>query len=333
MGRFRGRPFLEMRKFPRQSILSNDSFVKYDFAPGLGYHVSSPVARALSAGLWTMTTSPANDDASVFPPNATATVDDDDEKGDVTRVDHSVSNVDRADVYDLDQFMSSVDLALDPVCYRAIVATAKGGRSGARTADAFQRLPFQQFMTLDSILAMVDRSGLSEYRILVSMRVAEKMGYGWMTWSKADQLQRLFSRRVVALSVRRRMGKSVAVYAELARCLAFFPAAGIKALYTVHVPQAATDCHGAVSSAVGRLVEERFNPVQKRNFQSRINGRGGFIDGDDFYYRAKANVSFARASIVVDFFRMNRHGDCNGGNPVSSNTLVCRAHTKTHVSI
>lgn len=326
-----------MQRFPRRSVVPEYAFVKYDFGAGLGYHISSAASRALLSRLSILTSD--NDYEAIILPtdihssegrrlnrsNAANYVQQLTLKHE--RIEHTVLNVERHDMYDLDQFFTSVELTLDTSCYASVVATALGGRHGVK----FQRLPFQQFMMLDSILTMINRSGLSQHQTQILMHIKNSLGYNWLTCTKTVQLQRLFSVRVVGSNVRRRMGKSVAVYADLARSLAFYPRAGIKALYTVHKAPAADACHTAVSSAVQEFVE-LFNVKQKNDFQRRILARGGMVDPEDFFYQAKCTVWYNTTSLAVAFHKLNRNGYCNGGKPVSKNTLRCKGYTQQDVS-
>jgi len=326
-----------MHHFPRHSVVPDYAFIKYEFGAGLGYYVSSAANRALLSRLSTLTSDTtyeaaiipsityANDGRLVHLANAVDYVRQMMVKHE--GVEHTVSNVERRDMYDLDQFFTSVEMTLDPSCYASIVATALGGRHCVK----FQRLPFQQFMMLDSIMTMINRSGLSEHRAQILMHIKNSLGYDWLTCTKTDILQRLFSKRVVGNNVRRRMGKSVAVYADLARSLAFYPQAGIKALYTVHKASAADACHSAVSSAVQKFVAF-FNVKQKHDFQLRIDARKGIVDPEDFFYQAKCTILYNASFVSVAFYKMNRNGDCNGGRPVSNNTLKCKGYTQQDVS-
>jgi len=243
-------------------------------------------------------------------------------------VSHTVLNIKRDDMYDLDQFLISAELALDIDHYASVAKTAQGGR----TQPPFKRMPFQQFMMLDGLFAMIDRSGLSEHWLQILMHLKGQLGYDWLTNKKAYLLRELFSVPVKGHNVRRRMGKSVAIHAELSRNLAFFPCAGLKFLYTVHTAPAASECHDSVVKAVSRFITV-FNKVQKEKFQQRIAGRKGSADPGDFYYQAKHHALSNPLKITVVFHKMNRNGDCNGGQAISENTLLCKAYTQTNVSV
>ena len=329
-----------MHRFPKCSVLPDYSFVKYNFGTGLGYHVESPSSKALLSSLSSLISNSSTLKDAVLP---TRTPDDDDDddtekQHDKSPLDyihslmrhhnrqrHSVMNINRQDMYDIDQFLTSIELTLNPESYESIVCTANGGRHRSQ----FQRLPFQQFMMLDSIFTMVNRSGLSEYRHQIFMYIKDYLGYGWLTWTKADILQQLFSARVVAHNIRRRMGKSVAVYAELARCLAFFPRAGIKALYTVHMAHSAEQCYTAVSHVIHSLVAY-FNSTQRSKYTEKRLARGGSVDVNDFYYIAKPHTSRATKTIAVAFSKYNYMNICV---QTSENTLLCKAYTQRDVSI
>ena len=358
-----------MHRFPKQSVLPNYKFVKFDFGAGLGYYVSSAASRALLARLATLTSDtthqsvilpteplPQHDSTSISTDITTTTINNingnnnnnnnKDQNNDLTTPDrylvsryvdslvnaqdiheHTALNVERSDMYDLDHFFTSVELALDVNCYSSLACTAQGGRNKMK----FQRLPFQQFMMLDSILTMINRSGLSEHRTQILMHIKTTLGYDWLSWTKADILQKFLSVRIVGNHIRRRMGKSVAVIADIARCLSYFPVAGIKALYTVHKAHAAKECHSSVSTAVEIFVNI-FNRKQKCKFQDKINARGGSVDPFDFYYQAKVSILHAITTVTVLFYKLNRNGDCNDGKPISKNTLLCKGYTQQDVS-
>lgn len=231
-------------------------------------------------------------------------------------------------MYDIDQFLSSVDVALDPNRYKPLLATATGGRLTAE----FQRVPFQQLMLLHSVVVMTIRSGLREHAPFILECVKVKFGFGWLTRKKIDRLLEVLELKVFGHSVRRRMGKSVAVYADLARSVALFPRAGLKALYTVHQGAAAQDCFSNVSKAVMEYVTD-FNKVQLESYKSRIRRRQGTVDENDFYYKAKVNTARKSCQIECNFHKFNREGDTNaGGRPVSTNYLRCKAYTQKDVS-
>ena len=330
-----------MHRFPKASVLPKYSFVKYDFGPGLGHHVSSAANRALLSRLSTLMSSSGHQSI-VLPDfdadssynrnrktqleNAASYVDDLMAGHEVQE--HTALNVERQDMYDIDQFFISIELTLDPTSYASVASNGEGGRRRVK----FQRMPFQQLMMLDSIFTMINRSGLSEHRSQILMHIKSSLGYDWLTCTKADLIQNLFSVRVVGHNVRRRMGKSVAVYADLARCLAFFPMAGIKALYTVHMAHAARECHSAVAKAVESFVD-LFNLKQREKFQERIDARGGSFDPQDFYYQARHVITHTSSIITVNFYKMNREGDCNSGRPISKNTLLCKGYTQQDVSL
>lgn len=330
-----------MRRFARCSAepsTVHEAYYERHFKTGLGYHVQSPCTRFLASRMMLLLDQPSQE-GSVFPDRNVDDKDGTREAHDyVDRlmfqtgrrlVQHSVLNVERSVMYDIDQFFLSVDLFLDEDAYRFMVSTALGG--GTRDKTRLQRVPFQQFMLLDALMTMVGRSGLAEHRHMILEHIKYKLGYSWMTSSKAEALMRLLSVRVVGHSVRRRMGKSVAVYASLARCLSFFPRAGIKGLYTVHQATAADDCHGAVAAGVKRFVS-LFNDRQAKSYQDRIEARGGVIDKEDFYYVSRCDLLLTTTQIHVYFYRRNSNGDCNGGVPVSSNSLRCKGYTHHDVS-
>ena len=155
-------------------------------------------------------------------------------------------------------------------------------------------------MTLDTISTMINRSGLSEYRNQIFMHMKYLLGYEWLSWHKTEIIQSLLSVKVVGHNVKRRMGKSVAIQAELARSLSYFPVAGIKALYTVHTASAAYECFCCVAKAVETLTKY-FNQTQKQKCEERIRARGGAVDPQDFYYRSEYNTFYSNCNLHVKF--------------------------------
>jgi hypothetical protein len=320
---------ITMNRFSRRSVVpAPTSLVKYTFAPGLGYHVVSGISRALGNALWSVVADSTSYESPVLGTNRTCCSSDHvtNLMANHVTLAHSALNIERKDMYDLDQFLLSVEMALDPACYEPLVS---GLHEHRRHETPFRRIPFQQFMLLDSIFSMIDKSDLTEHRARILMHIKQKLGYDWLTPSKITQIQKLFSNRVVGTNVRRRMGKSVAVYAELARCLVFFPTVNLKALYTVHKADAARQCYGAVSGAMKHLIQT-YNHRQKQEYEQRINQRQGLVDPDDFYYEAKHDAFATRTSIVVRFYRANRRGDKQAA---AQNELLCRAYTKENVSL
>ena len=317
-----------MQRFPRTSVQWPGSEVETVFHAGLGYHVPSHPSKALCSRLSALTAEEELLTGTVYSShNAGGNAHVATLISGNTIMKHSVLNVERGVMYDIDQFLVSAELALDPVCYESLVSTATGGRVRSR----FNRVPFQQFMLMDSLMTMVDRSGLAEHKPLILQHLKHALGYAWLTPSKADAIVRLLSSRVVGHSVRRRMGKSVAVYSDLARCLAFFPRAGIRALYTVHRAAASDECHAVVAGAVVRFVA-LFNAKQRESYERRISARGGDVDPRDFFYIASCVVAHKKATVHVHYHQLNGKGDMNGGLPVSRNTLRCKAYTQQDVS-
>ena len=301
--------------FPKQSCLPPYEFVKYEFGAGFGLHIPSGPSNALRGRLINLTRASS---VSTVPPLQYARK----QMAKYRIVKHTAMNMERADMYELDQFFMSMEMTLDPACYESLIATAEGGRHKRK----FQQMPFQQFMTLDAISTMMNRSDLNEHRATILMHTKRILGLDSLGPSKCDALQRRLMSRVVGTSVRRRMGKSVAVYASLARTLAFYPRAGIRGLYTVHKLLAAEDCHSAVSCAVPSLVD-LFNRRQVEEYTTRMRARGH--DDDDFYYSAECFVLLKMRRVEVAFTKMTTN--TKQLLPVR-NTLTCKPYVTQNVS-
>lgn len=314
-----------MERFPRFSFVRTDGSLKYDFGAGLGFHVSSAAARALSSRLIDLSHDSAYEclllpdeiqleTAAKYALGLTAGH---------SGLKHTVLNIERKDMYALDQFFASVEMTLDPRCCEQIVA-------GALRSGAFFWLPFQQFMVLDAVKTMLERSGLGEHALYVFMHLKKRLGFHWLTVSKAKALVELFSAKVVGHNVRRRMGKTVAVYSILARTLALFPAADIGALYTAHRAPAANACFEAVKEACQRLAV-LFNARQAEDFYKKISARGGAVDREDFYYESKCRWVVNNSTVSVDFYVKDKRG-LRDATPAATNTLRCKGYTEQDVS-
>ena len=337
-----------MDRFPRTSYVfpDPDCFLDTKFHPGLGVHVWSSVTEALACRLGCLTS-----DASMrqifFPDECVSGRECRDKMRSALRyavesnrsssgrihvepvsTNHSVLNIERSTMYEIDQFMISTELFVSSDCYRGIVANAISGRRRTR----FSRVPFQQFMSLDMLLNMIDRSGLKEHRSWMFRHLKDLLGFHWLTVSKCEIIHRLMNRRVVAHSIRRRMGKSVQVTADLARALCFFPRAGIKAIYTVHNGQSAKDMHGIVFESVGKLVT-MFNTMQFYRYQSRKHARGGQVDNADYYYQASYDGTTANLDVNVAFRMLNDNGESDGGVRVGMNTFRAVGYVRKTVSV
>jgi len=310
-----------------------DTGVEWGFSPGLGYHLESKIADVLASRLVSQKAHLVN---LYKPPTDTRTVTYVDNcinsAGYAKKVTHSLFNVPIKQLHDIDQFISSTLLKLDPRAFSSLLRTGGAVGSRSKKAPVVQLSPFQLFIVLDSMLNMIHRSDLGEHALLIVNQLRTVLGLGAMSMGHINTIIDLFTRKVVSVSVRRRMGKTVAVHYDLATSLCLFPAAGLKALYTVHKAKAATDCYTAVDNAVPVLIG-LFNQTQYDNFHKRADERDGIIDTSDFYYEAYRGRRETPFSVNICFRQKNLKGNRNGGSCVSKNTLTCKAYTQRNVNI
>ena len=324
--------------FPKETYLKPYINQRPTFYGGMGYSAQSPVTRALSSRLQAMATASDTTTRNAVLPLQVSCSSDPLLRGAADHVNslaagsrtvsHTALNITREDMYKLDHLFLSIEMALEPFYYASVVNNIQDGNHNKHLN--FSRQPFQQFLLLDSIVTMIKRAGLEEHSLLVIMHVRKLLDYNWMTYADASKLLKLLSGMVVGHNIRRRMGKSVAVYAELARCLSFYPVAGIKALYTVHKSPAAETCLQTVSSHVIDMVTY-FNKRQAEGYTRRIDARGGIVDAEDYYYKATANVLRHGKSVSVYFYKRTRHGDVTSAKP-TCNQLKCQAYVEKDVS-
>lgn len=320
----------EMGLFPTDTYAVNYVNQKSVFLSGMGYCTPSPVARILSCKITTARS--AND----FCRGAFFGQGEENVKRCLQRfrtstehyrrVSHSPTNIDKEDVYKLEHLFLSIQMALNSRMYERIVNNLQ------RDKEAIQlyRQPFQQLMLLDSIMLMIQRSSLAKHMSIIFTHIRHILDYTWLTLSDIERMKELFSGMVIGHNIRRRMGKSVAVYAELARCLTLYPMVGLKALYTVHKAPAADTCLRTIETHLEALVE-LFNSQELKAYNTRIDQRGGVTDDEDYYFRASYTVLHNLKTITVYFYKRSRGGDVLN-RPMSFNQLRCQAYTERDVS-
>lgn len=302
------------------------------FSPGIGYHIQSNVSDVLAARLISQKThliglyKPPTDKRTI---NYIEDIINEDRT--IKKVKHSLFNVQSKHMYEIDQFLLSTMLKLDPRSFSSLLKTS-GGHSRWKKAPLVQLSPFQLFIVFDSVLNMIYRSDLKEHVLLIFNQLRGVFGLTAMDKGKILNIIHVFSRMVLGISVRRRMGKTVVVHYDLATNLCLFPAAGLKALYTVHKAKAATECYSAVEKAVPVLVS-LFNQEQYNSFQQRTEDRAGHIDASDFYYEAYRGRKESAFSLNVCYRQKNMKGNMYGGQCVSRNVLTCKAYTQRNVCI
>ncbi len=289
----------------KRSAVSPDFPIRPVFCPGAGYQPPGGLGRLLGATL-----------LEEQPAIADAAIDVDDEE--IKR--HTVLNLSREYMYEVEQFISSVKLATADEAYLPFLASTY---SSGLVRPEVRRLAFQQLMLLDTLVAMMTRSGLKEHSDLIMDRVKHLVGLEAFSGSFLGKTVELLSGRVTGFSVKRRMGKTVAIHASLAQALSFFPRAGLRALYTVHRAQAALECFTNVSRAVEPFTRT-FNERQAREFHARMAARGE--DERDFYYKATSTSVQATNTVIVDFYKMPAK------DAVGRNALKCKGYTTEHVS-
>lgn len=332
-------------RLPRVSHQPAYDNVKYSFTTGFGFHVTSQAVDALHSRYVTMSRTnnylPAHIDCleSAKSPQRRER-----EKHAATyvaklrrgtkRVEHTVQNLDREEMYRLEQFQTSVDLHTDPAWYNAMLTNKFVGSQRADDDAGTEQhvcLGFQRFMQLDMISMMIDRSGLAHHRRQILARAKHQMGLDSLTVEKIDELQRRLNVRVVGHNIRRREGKSVSVYVNIAIMLVAYPTGNLLGLYTVHTIAGTSTAYQSVAKHVPTLVDH-YNEVQLSRYNARTRDRGGRMDPDDYYYRAEFATAKGEGALVVRFFKYNTQGVRNDGVPVNENSMRFRTCAKEDVS-
>ena len=237
------------------------------FSPGIGYHQASGVTKALES-VTCMARADPKFRQFVYPSKEYGKSD-----RNKTYREHDLLES-STNILDMEHGLISLRLAVDPESTKGLV--------GSTTLH-----PFQKFMCLETLVVMMDRSGLGEHKPFLLGEIRRELGcLTWWTVSKIERICDLLSRRVVAHCIRRRMGKTVSMYAELAKCLTFFPRANLKSIYTVHKASLANQCHSNVKMAVMDMVK-LFNRTQLAAYQARRREKHHVDTHLDFYYVAR----------------------------------------------
>lgn len=335
-------------RLPKHSWQPDYDNVKYSFTPGFGFHVVSPIIEALHSRYVSMNCTNNHVpallnclDSSKSPMRRQREANARGYLNELTRnerrVEHTALNMDRSEMYQLEQFQMSIDVHTDPAWYNAMLTNKPPGlrnnsyNSGAGT-EQYVCLGFQRFMQLDMISMLMDRSGLSHHRKQILTRIKYQLGLDSLTSEKVDELQRRLDVRVVGHNIRRREGKSVSVYVNLAIMLTSYPAAGLLGLYTVHTTAGTTSAYRSVGRHVPSLLSH-FNDMQLSRYNTRVRGRGGRVDPEDYYYRGVFEECAGSMMLTVRFFKHDSTGMRNDGQAINENVLRFRTCAKEDVSI
>ena len=289
-------------RYLRTSILTHSA--ETIFKPGLGYHVPSSASAVLYSRL-------GQDCDDAFELNSYVTSLHTSE--DV--VAHSALEISKRDMCRMDHFFISVELMTDIAAYSKVV--------GGPYCSTFLRQPFQQLMRLHTIVSMIRRCDLIEYNEFILLHVKKALGMPWMTQDGVDKLMRCVDHKVMGYNIRRRMGKSVGMFAEISASLVFFPQAHLRALYTVNNAHMTIECFNKISDVLPAYVE-LFNELQNKRYIERTTIRGE-IDSDDFYYVATYETYTTDKRITVEFHKHDNNGLMR--NKIGTmNTLYCRTY-------
>ena len=353
----------KMEYFASQSLVitSNcSSFNNYTFHIGLGFHIPSGTTGALHSQLINVVNSTPLYAKHVLP---TGLVHNEKSQDDaefahyvqkqvipsmtdgVKTQTHNVWNLEKGDIQRIDQFIISASLLLDIDLYADIVYNVKGSTRESK----FQRMYFQQFMVIDVLMNMLKRSNLTKHKEIILLMIKHKMDLGSLTSIQCFELFEKFNKSVIGHNIRRRMGKSVSMYASIAFMLSFFPEAGVKLLYAVHKKHAAELCYTTVFDAIiEKDLLAVFNYYQFLRFQERQQRRQLVFSGSsngsrrsddsDFYYEAKLTQKRKDDFIEIEFVKqhnrrlVSHHSTITSSKQRSINTFHTKVYSKKGVS-
>lgn len=190
----------------------------------------------------------------------------------------------------------------------------------------FKKYAFQQLMMFDCINTMINRTGMSEHAVTLLLLLGPRLHIQNVGHSSlARFVETLNSHLTIAHVVRRRMGKTLALYAEICRCLVFFPEADNDILYTAHSHELATTCYTNVLCMLPLLVA-RYNRLENEAFVRRKH-----LKQDDFKYEASVKANKKENSITVSFKRV--FNDKPEEREVMRNIFKSKAYVVKEVSI
>ena len=223
---------------------------------------------------------------------------------------------------EIDNFCRYAALYLDLTHYNH---PRLGFYNGQSSPKSFSKYPFQHLLTFSLFVQMFSRYKLKEYLDIVLARLAEMLGTKYLLQRELSPIFNVFSGHVTGFIVQRRMGKTVAVYGEIARLLTFFPGAKLKILYTVTRADLANQCYENVLECVKDYIII-FNEQQSL-LQNTFNTSSWF---NSYTYRAKLFNDKKQRKVVVKF---NKIINNNVINDAEVNELTCQAFIKLNVSI
>ena len=216
-------------------------------------------------------------------------------------------------ILEMDHLLLSCKLALDPEIAQDLI----GG-------TALQ--PFQRLMQLETVVVMINRCHFRDQRQFLVGELRRSLGCS--TWWSPTMVSRacdLFDRQVSVHCIRRRMGKTVSMYAELAKSMAFFPAARLQSVYTVHNAMLASTCFNRLKTTLPGMVG-KFNSKEAAAYRKRCQmGSVG-----DFYYTAQmfSKESGADRGLFVTFCKVS---NSTRAGEACTNVLRCKAYRKKRI--
>lgn len=234
---------------------------------------------------------------------------------------HGFLNVDITVRDKIDQFCQSVELCANPACFEVII-----GKKSCRLSS------FQVMMSLHLVFTMMIRYGIFKYATSIMLYIKDILQLKYLTPSFIkDVLLQSFS-KVTCVSVQRRMGKSITVYANIARALAFFPFANCKILYVIHTRRGLTQCYSTLLQLVPQLLVQ-YNTRQYELFTRRLEKCADELDKNNIsYVEGRVTPSADSDAITVTFYRLN-YDRSKRESYISTNTYVGIAYTQQNVSV
>lgn len=200
-----------------------------------------------------------------------------------------------------------------------------GFYNGQSSLKSFSKYPFQHLLTLILFVQMFSRYKLKEYLDIVLTRLAEMLGTKYLLHRELSPIFDILSGQVTGFIVQRRMGKTVAVYGEIARLLTFFPGAKLKILYTVTRAPLANQCYENVLECVKDYITA-FNEQQSL-LQNTFNTSSWF---NSYTYHAKLFNDKKQRKVLIKFNKITNNSIITDAEV---NELTCQAFIKLNVSI
>ncbi|AAS00994.1 large subunit DNA-packing terminase [Ostreid herpesvirus 1] len=226
----------------------------------------------------------------------------------VYKVKHRTFDVMESKREKLDEFLNFIDMAMSGNWFKKLTMTVKSSGSPLKMSEKFYRLPFQQMLMLDVIVAMSARCDLGEYIGLILNYSKTILGLDNMSAEKINEIGERLKKNISGYIIPRRCGKSSFSGCMIALVMAMCPSAGIKCLYTAHKKNQCTDMYSSVEKHVVALIKE-FNRINEAKFLELVNkykARKKLYKG--FYYKAAHTPGKKDGALVVSFYKFTEAG-------------------------